>query len=355
VLVSRVDEHGDVLRTTSPSVTSQKRRRRRLVLGSLAVAVLAVGGTAVWGVHEYGPRFGVYLLPPSPQRYAEIVVDRLDTGYDAAGPAWTAARSALLDAASTATDYDQLYPLIDEATRVAGGKHSSFQPAPTDASADASADAPELTLPTVTISGGVGVVTLPELVDPAERVQQDYADIVAAGIAASADEACGWVVDVRGNGGGNMYPMLSGVAALLPDGPALSFRTRSGDDTTVTVNDDGVGLEGQTVVAVSARGKIAGVPVAVLHDDRTGSSAEAVVAAFRGIPGIRSFGTPTAGYTSANLPISLYDGARIILTQSIYVDRTGTEYPQVPIAPDETTPGDAAEAAQAWLGAQGCR
>ncbi|MEV8240732.1 S41 family peptidase [Microbacterium testaceum] len=334
------------------AVRPQKRRRRRYVMGAVAaVVVVALGGAAAWGAYEYGPRFGFYLVPPTPERYAEIVVDRLDTGYYATGPEWTAARAELLHAAPSARSAEELYPLIDAATRAAGGKHSSFQPPAEMPGVEEVTSA----LPAVSAADGVGVVTLPELVDPDERTQQDYADVVATGIAAHADEVCGWIVDVRGNGGGNMYPMLSGVSALLPDGPALSFRTRSGDATTVTVQDDGVGLEGQTVVAVAARGKITGVPVAVLQDAGTGSSAEAVVAAFRGVDGVRSFGAPTAGYTSANLPIPLADGARIILTQSIYADRTGTEFPEVPIAPDEATPGDAAEAARAWIGAQGCR
>ncbi|BAJ74973.1 periplasmic protease [Microbacterium testaceum StLB037] len=317
----------------------------------MAAVVLAVCGAAAWGLHEYGPRFGMYLMPPSPQRYAEIVVDRLDTGYYASGPEWTAARAALVHAAPAARSYEDLYPLIDAATRAAGGKHSVFQP-PT---AREHAKASDPTLPTVTVSGGVGVVTLPELIDPDDRAQQDYADVVATGIAAHADQACGWIVDVRGNGGGNMYPMLSGVSALLPDGPALSFRTRGGASTSVTVQEDGAGLEGQTIVPVTARGKVSGAPIAVLQDAGTGSSAEAVVTAFRGIEGVRLFGAPTAGYTSANLPIPLYDGARIILTQSIYADRTGTEFPETPITPDEAAPVDAAEAARAWLGGQGCR
>lgn len=330
--------------------TARRRGRRRVILGAAALAALVIGGTGAWAVHEYGPRFGVYLLPPSPERYAEIVIDRLDTGYYAEGPEWAAARAALVHAAPAATSYEELYPLIDAATRAAGGKHSVFQPRETREGASAS----DPILPTVSVAEGVGIVTLPELVDPDDRAQHDYADVIATGIAAHADQACGWIVDVRGNGGGNMYPMLSGVSALLPDGPALSFRTRGGTATTVTVQQDGGGLEGQTIVSVSPRAKITGAPIAVLQDAGTGSSAEAVVTAFRGVEGVRLFGTPTAGYTSANLPIPLYDGARIILTQSIYADRTGTEYPEVPLLPDETVPTDAAEAARTWIAAQGC-
>src|SRR5690606_1433128 len=32
-----------------------------------------------------------------------------------------------------------------------------------------------------------------------------------------AKGACGWIVDLRGNGGGNMWPMLDGIGPLLGD------------------------------------------------------------------------------------------------------------------------------------------
>jgi len=33
----------------------------------------------------------------------------------------------------------------------------------------------------------------------------------------------GWIIDLRGNGGGNMWPMLAGIGFVLGDGPAGSF------------------------------------------------------------------------------------------------------------------------------------
>src|SRR5699024_11307164 len=37
------------------------------------------------------------------------------------------------------------------------------------------------------------------------------------------------VVDLRGNGGGDMGPMLAGLSPLLPDGDALFFHSAMGD------------------------------------------------------------------------------------------------------------------------------
>ena len=40
----------------------------------------------------------------------------------------------------------------------------------------------------------------------------------------------GWIVDLRQNGGGDMWPMLAGVGPVLGDGPAGSFVFPAGDD-----------------------------------------------------------------------------------------------------------------------------
>jgi carboxyl-terminal processing protease len=88
--------------------------------------------------------------------------------------------------------------------------------------------------------------------------------------------------------------------------------------------------------------------VAVLTSQRTASAAgEAVTVAFRGRGNTRTFGTPTAGVSTANVPFRLRDGATIVLTTAIYVDRTGKRYGDK-IEPDETTE-DALPAATAWL------
>ncbi|MBI9115692.1 S41 family peptidase [Sanguibacter suaedae] len=332
------------------------RRRpvlRRVLIGLGGALVVVVAGGA-WAVHAYGPRFGLYLVPPSPQRYAEVALDVLESGYDAHGPAWEAERARVVAAAEGASDYADLHGVLAEATSLAGGKHSSFlTPEETTASEQGATSA--FVEPTVTTQDGVTTVTVPEVGSVSEELQQRYADVLARGIAEAAPGTCGWVVDLRGNTGGTMYPMLSGVSPLLPVGPAMSFRSRTGDGVEVTVQDDGAGVGGRTTVVIEAVPKVSGQPVAVLQDGRTASSGEAVLTAFRGLDGVESFGADSAGYTSANSVRRLYDGAQIVLTQSTYVDRDGVDLAEEPVAADHpTTPEDAPDAARAWLVEQGC-
>jgi C-terminal processing protease CtpA/Prc len=97
--------------------------------------------------------------------------------------------------------------------------------------------------------------------------------------------------------------------------------------------------------------------VAVLTGPRTASSGEAVTVSIRGRPRTRSFGDPTRGLSTANQGFVLPDRAALILTVSVYEDRTGRRYGEQ-IAPDEVVPyTDAAvQRAREWLArSSGCR
>jgi C-terminal processing protease CtpA/Prc len=150
-----------------------------------------------------------------------------------------------------------------------------------------------------------------------------------------------------------MYPMLSGLSPLLPNGPAAHFRTASGTQMSMTVQDDGVGMHGNSVVSVAQTPKVTGQPIAVLQDELTASSGEAVLTAFRGLDPVASFGSDSAGYTSANTVYTLYDGAELVLTNSVYVDRDGVNLNEEPIRPDHPT-DRAEEDAHQWLADTAC-
>ena len=176
---------------------------------------------------------------------------------------------------------------------------------------------------------------------------RSYADTIAAGV---EDAACA-VVDLRGNGGGDMGPMLAGLSPLLPDGDALFFHSAMGD-SPVTV--DGTSTSGGgTSLSVDAQ-KNTDIPIAVLVDAHTASSGEATMLAFKGLENAVSFGYPTAGYATANAVYDFPDSSSLMLTIAQDMDRNGEVYGDEPVAPDRAV-DDAAAAAQAWLLQQGCR
>jgi carboxyl-terminal processing protease len=166
-------------------------------------------------------------------------------------------------------------------------------------------------------------------------------------IVANLDQShpSGWVVDLRGNVGGNMWPMLAGIGPVLGEGDHLGeffstgghsvWRYRGG--VAAEVGDDGK-VDSYPAVAGTPYKMATLPPVAVLVDGRTGSSGEATAIAFRGRPNTRFFGTHTEGASTANETFKLSDGAEMWLTIGVDADRTGKQYVDG-FDPDETIRG----------------
>ena len=138
-----------------------------------------------------------------------------------------------------------------------------------------------------------------------------------------SDQIKGWVLDLRQNGGGNCWPMLSGIGPLLGEGICGYFIY--GDSGISWFYKDGKsGEDDHPHVSVSRKPYqlIRPMPpVAVLTGKFTGSSGEVVAAAFVNRPRTKSFGQPTAGYCTANTNFTLPDSAMLFLATSIYADR----------------------------------
>ena len=145
--------------------------------------------------------------------------------------------------------------------------------------------------------------------------------------------AAGVVIDLRDNYGGNMYPMISAVSPLLPDGVILQFKGKK-RTTPVTL---GFVLRVVGIKASEFRKFPEGTPVAILTNDMTASSGEATLLCFRGLDNTRTFGSPTAGFASANQPFPLKNGYSLVLTTGCDVARTGEVFCDDPIAPDVET------------------
>jgi carboxyl-terminal processing protease len=137
----------------------------------------------------------------------------------------------------------------------------------------------------------------------------------------------GWIIDLRLNGGGNMWPMLAGLGPIFGEGELGSFVGARGSKKWRY--QDGQSLIDQKVaakVAVPYKVKNGDLPVAILTDDLTASSGEAVVVAFKGRSKTRFIGMPTRGVPTANSPMKLSDGAVLNLNVAIDADRTGKSY-----------------------------
>ena len=320
---------------------------KKILLSFLAVII----GAVVAAVYFLGPTVGamytgksIYLGHDSPQRYGKAVLTLAELqGIYADSDEFARAKVEAQAAIESAESREELYETLNKAVKAAGGKHSNL--ITPGENARAQADIARDDRPSIKKQGDTVTVNVPA-VDRTADVQA-YADTIAAGV-----ENAGCVaVDLRGNGGGDMGPMLAGLSPLLPNGDALFFHSAMGE-SPVTVDETSTS-GGGTSLSVEAR-KNTGIPIAVLVDENTASSGEATMLAFKGLENAVSFGQPTAGYATANVVYDFPDGSYMMLTIAQDMDRNGTIYGDSPVEPDHIV-DDAMGTAQAWLSEHGCR
>jgi C-terminal processing protease CtpA/Prc len=203
------------------------------------------------------------------------------------------------------------------------------------------------------LPGGLGYIDVPGVVGGGGAFDED-----AVAAIRTVDEVprCGWVVDLRRNVGGNMWPMMHAVRPILGETTPGYFVSSGGREAFSYRYGKG---PGENLPAYQL--KRPDSPVAVLTSRLTVSSGEALTIAFRGRPSTRSFGEATAGLPTSNQPFPLIDGAVLVVTTAQEADRTGRVYEgRIPadqdVEIDWTQVGSdddpVLRAATVWLGSQ---
>jgi C-terminal processing protease CtpA/Prc len=124
--------------------------------------------------------------------------------------------------------------------------------------------------------------------------------------------------------------MLAGLGPLLGEGALGSFVTPATSKTTPWYYARGEAFPEGRAVAVRVSTKPAKTlphaRVAVLVNENTTSSAEAVTVAFIGKENTTIIGQKTGGYSTANGDYELSDGAMLHISTAVYADRRGQQY-----------------------------
>lgn len=322
--------------------TKSKNKKLRIALG-ICIPLIIIIAAALAVVMKYGPTFGFYLVPPSAETYGKNALSTIDkNGIFAGNDEWKNTYNECLKMIENAKNYDDTYDAIRKALSVGGGKHSMLM---TKSESQDTTESYDEVLPTVSLDGDIAIIKLPDFLGTAEAGQK-YAKVAEDFIHENRDKIKGVVLDLRGNTGGDMGPMATAVSSLLPDGELVYYHYRS-YDIPVTLKNGVVSNAGTGGKSLYPEEKL-NVPVAILTDDMTASSGEALTLCFRGLERTRTFGTPTAGYTSVNMLYNMYDGAQMYLTVAFDKARTGEIFKETPIEPDVATDSPL-EAAIEWL------
>jgi len=278
------------------------------------------------------------LLPISPEAaaYLKEALDIMQNNslhkYDTD---WDEIRTSAFEVAQHAQTPADTYGAISYPLVRLGDHHSQFLP-PADFIQRQESTVSESPSPRgKLLLGKLGFVALEGFIGPqgaeyATLVQQLIRNLDTQG-------ACGWIVDLREHVGGNMWPGLAGLGPILGNGKAGAFVDPDGNKVDWGYRDGQAFLGDYVQVQVDgpvSQLKLVSSPVAVLTGVNTASAGEALVVAFRGRPTTRSFGLYTTGLSTGNQGFPLSDGAWIVLTTSVYADRTGQTYGDR-IYPDE--------------------
>lgn len=320
----------------------RKSRKLRIALG-ICIPLALIIAAALTVVAKYGPDFGLYLVPPSAERYGKDALATIGkNGIYSGSDEWKSTYEECLKMIENAESYEDTYPAIKKALSVCGGKHSMLM---TKSESQSTSDSYDEVLPTVSLNGDIAVIKLPDFLGTAEAGRK-YAKVAEDFIHENRDKIKGVVLDLRGNTGGDMGPMATAVSSLLPDGELMYYHYHS-YDVPVTLKDGVISNAGTGGKSLYPEEKL-NVSVAILTDGMTASSGEALTLCFRGLENVKTFGTPTAGYTSVNMLYSLYDGAQMYLTVAFDKARTGEIFKETSIEPDVATDSPL-EAALEWL------
>lgn len=185
------------------------------------------------------------------------------------------------------------------------------------------------------LDGGIGYLELPGTSGPRSA---DYDDTLHAQLAELDDGSLrGYILDLRCNTGGTLWPMLAGIGPLAGSGKLGAFvSAHSGADWSYDAELGKATSESYELASVAEPYPLRDdLPVAVLTGPLTAGAGEALAVAFAGRARTRRFGEGTRSLSHSNTQKPLADGALLVVTVTVHADRTGTRYANG-AAPDET-------------------
>lgn len=274
------------------------------------------------------------------REYVDEAIAGLSKGYYADSSTWDEAVKEAHPGLYAAKSIPDTYGTLGRLTKVAGGKHSFFSTPAAITSMEKPYPPGSVPMPTVTYDGMVATITIPGFSSEHQSEIDQYVGAAARIFGSErAQAACGWIIDVSTNGGGNLFTMLAAVSPLLDDGNVEAFRDRDGSASHVSVNGNTVTWDGKEWGSLPGEAtKLAGRPIAIVQSGVTASAAESVIVTFAGQERVETFGSKTGGFTTVNDGFGLPDGAFVTLSFALMGDRDGNFY-EGSIAPDHDTNG----------------
>jgi len=143
----------------------------------------------------------------------------------------------------------------------------------------------------------------------------------------------GWIIDLRFNNGGNMWPMLISLRPFLNQG-TLGFFVSDEEDVEWSLKDKNI-MHGKYSMNrrfieqdYSFENIEKDLPIAVLIGKGTSSSGEAVAIALQSLKNMKYFGDSTSGFSTANRTVKIVKDEYLIITASTMANFKGEKIPE---------------------------
>jgi len=216
-----------------------------------------------------------------------------------------------------------------ESLRPAGDHHSFFMsPEEVKGWANTSDESANIQYANYKLIEDYGYINVPPFHGGNKKLMVAYADTLQKALKELDQKNIkGWIIDLRGNTGGNMEPMIVGLGPIFRgeglgylidvNGKKESWHYQNG----TYYWEDSPGISATNPYKLSSQ-----KPIAVLIGPQTGSSGEIVLISFIGNPDTRTFGQPSWGLTTGNGNFDLRDSARMMIASTMMADRNGKIY-----------------------------
>jgi carboxyl-terminal processing protease len=188
-------------------------------------------------------------------------------------------------------------------------------------------NSPDLKFEYKILRGKIGYLKIVGI-GPSVDIEKESQRIRAAVIKITNRKIDKWIIDLRYNGGGNMHPMMAGIAPLIGDGIVGSLVNLSNEKLfDWEIKNGNFIYDGYQAVNLPYEPAFTKQPkIAVLTSRWTVSSGEIVATALKGRSNTKFFGEATGGSTTNTNGEMI--GGKIILNIStgIYCDRNRIAY-----------------------------
>lgn len=243
---------------------------------------------------------------------------------------WTEFRNSVFEKVGAAKTIEQSYIGVEEALILLNDHHSYFRKPDGGLlfGYTHSCSAESFTTPSVPTNIGYikvnqfsGSSNSNEAIEFTQEIQSQISN-------SDISDIIGWIVDLRGNSGGNMYPMLAGIGPILGEGIAGYFVYPDNAISSWGYSNGGAFLNSSVLTHITNSYELinANPKVVVLLDNAVASSGEVIAISFIGRENTKSFGASTCGQSTANMGYKISNNSTLVLTVANIGDRNMNIY-----------------------------